>query len=292
MVENFLRPRDATEALGMLEANPRARFIAGGTYLLTGQFARESMDLVTLETVLPKAIGVEQASQGKLLCIGAGATIRDLLDSSLVPGQLKKACLSMVDRNIRNRATVGGNIGADKSCASLVPLFIALGAAYRCAGGKDVEAQAWHLGMRAAGSAIHAAKASGLAQRPPRLVLQVLVPLEDGRLAAFDRYSRTGCDLSVLTCAVSLRKQAGNFDPASLRICLGGLGPNAERYPGLEKDIAGLMKDGNLPSREGVEQAARRRLSARSDARGGAEFKVLRSAVLVADSLHALEVLA
>jgi hypothetical protein len=33
-------------------------------------------------------------------------------------------------------------------------------------------------------------------------------------------------------------------------------------------------------------------LFAKSDSRGGAEFKILRSAVLLADALHSLEVLA
>ena len=34
----------------------------------------------------------------------------------------------MVNRNTRNRATLGGNLGADKSCSSLIPILIVLGA--------------------------------------------------------------------------------------------------------------------------------------------------------------------
>jgi CO/xanthine dehydrogenase FAD-binding subunit len=295
MVENFMRPRDEAEALRIVQANSKARFLAGGTYLLTGQFIREPMDLVSLEAILPTTLSLEKTGQGKMLCIGAGASFQDLVDSPIVPSQIKKACQSMVDRNIRNRATVGGNIGADKSCASLVPLFISLGASYRCSGAKEMEAQAWHLWTRAARSAIQAAKSaktSGLAQASPSLVLEVRIPLQGETLCAFDRHSRTGCDLSILTCAVSIREKEGNLLPSSLRICMGGLGPHAERNPKLEEEIAGLFKGGILPSKESIEKTAQGCLFAKSDSRGGAEFKILRSAVLLADALHSLEVLA
>ncbi|TXT50591.1 MAG: putative selenate reductase FAD-binding subunit [Spirochaetes bacterium] len=286
MVETLLTPQDLGQALSMVRTDPAAAFLAGGTYLLTSQFSREKMNLISLDLVTPRSISREATKEGPFLSIGAGATFQDLLDSPIVPKQIKKACSSMVDRNIRNRATVGGNIGADKSCASLVPLFIALGSIYRCAEGMDVEAAAWHKKERVANPSALSAKAA------QRLVLQVLVPLGRNIFCAFARYSRTGCDLSVLTCAVSAKKKEGLIDPESLALCLGGLGPKAERYTSLERDLAASLVDGAIPDKGTIEALARSHFSPISDTRGSAEFKRLRAGILLADALHSLEALA
>ncbi|HEY9053371.1 MAG TPA: hypothetical protein VIO60_00990, partial [Rectinemataceae bacterium] len=75
----------------------------------------------------------------------------------------------------------------------------------------------------------------------------------------------------------------------SLRICLGGLGPKAARFPALEKAITDSAHGGSLPPKETIEEISCEHFSPRSDARGSAEFKRLRAAVLLADTLHAME---
>jgi len=272
MVESVARPESLDEAARMAAADPEALFLSGGTYLLAQGEVRSPLRLISIDRLLPRSIGIETSAGGVSLCISAGATFQDILDSPHVFPQLKAACLSMVDRNIRNRATVGGNIGAGKSCSSLIPLFIALDAVYLIQGGNRVRAAEWDA-----------------SDEGRRLIIGVEIPLVREVLCAFGRYSRTACDLSALTCAVAARQ---GMEAGSLRICLGGLGPKAARFPELERAIADHVQGGLLPSKEKIEEIAAARLFPRSDARGSAEFKRRRAAVLIADTLHSMEVLA
>jgi putative selenate reductase FAD-binding subunit len=290
MIEIFKKPDSAAQALELAQKNPEWKFIAGGTYLLTPQFSKEKLSLISIEGLVPTAISVEGTGHARYLSIGAGASFQDLLDSEIVPGHIKAACASMVDRNIRNRATLGGNIGADKSCASLVPLCIALGARYLCQDGSLIAAEEWHTSVRMSKSAIQAAKfLPATAPVPCPLVRSVHIPIAAFVLGAFERYSRTACDLSVLTCAISAVSSTQGIKPDSLRICIGGLGPWAERFLELEKTLAAAMDSRSLPSKEQIETIALGFFNPKSDARGSAEFKRIRAAALVADALHRLK---
>jgi len=119
------------------------------------------------------------------------------------------------------------------------------------------------------------------------LLLRVLVPVEEGRRAAYRRWNRVSCDLSVLGAAVSYELEASPrgspFGGAvrRLRIALGGLGPKARRFPALEA----LFQGRPLPSREEIEAAAAPLLKPIDDLRASAAFKRLRGAQLLADAL-------
>jgi CO/xanthine dehydrogenase FAD-binding subunit len=156
---------------------------------------------------------------------------------------LKSAALGMADRNIRNRATVGGNIGADKSCASLPPLFLAAGARYKLVGGQTVQAEAWH------GAAIH---------QNHEIIESVEIDFPREKLFAYGKYSRTSCDLAVITCAMSAYPGLdGTFK--DVKTAMGGL----SLHPRLFRDTEALVP--------------------LSDLRGSADYKRKRASVLLAE---------
>ncbi|HWQ08933.1 MAG TPA: FAD binding domain-containing protein, partial [Holophaga sp.] len=172
----------------------------------------------------------------------------------------KAAALGMNNRNTRNRATFGGNLGVNKSCGSFLPLLLVLDADLETSEGK-VPAVSW-LG------------------RPMGLVLEASMPLEPGRGIAYRRWARTSCDLAVLTAAVSLTLKGQTI--AGLRIAMGGLGPRARRFPELEA----LFEGRSLPAKEAIEAAAAPLFSPIDDLRASAAFKRLRAAALLADAIH------
>ncbi len=178
--------------------------------------------------------------------------------------------MTMANRNTRNRATVGGNLGANKSCASLVPLFLALGASLECRTGagpsRTVSAESWLAA-------------------PEGIVLSVSVPLAAGVLAAGSRASRTACDLATCTAAVAYRLEAGIVK--GLRVAMGGFGPRAACRP----DLSALFEGKSLPAKDAIEALALPLLSAKGDHRGSAAYKSRRGAVILADALHAAEAL-
>lgn len=281
MVTTLHRPHSPAEAIALLAGIPGSRPLAGGTWLLTSQFKDVPFEAVSVDGLLPsliERIPKEAGAGGSVLVrIGAGATFQDIVDSPASPAFLVATAGGMSDRNIRNRATAGGNIGANKSCASLIPAFMAAGARYRVLAAAEASAKAAEFLVSAGDWTLHS---------PFPLILSIEFDLEDGRYYACRRWSRTACDISVLTTAVSFRLEQGCVRDA--RIALGGAGPGAARFSLLETDLEGK----NLPEWEELERLVTRLLdspgsglSFRDDARGSAAFKRYRAACLVADAL-------
>lgn len=284
MVKTYFRPKNAREALDLLAREKNAVLLAGGTYLMTSQFAERPMAAIAISGIAPR--GIER--RGDTIAIGAGATFQDIVDSALLPEALRRAALGMADRNIRNRATAGGNIGADKSCASLVPFFLAAEARYDRFEAQPISAADWQqTAHQAAGGA---ATQTGPAEDEGPLsaagrgfIARIEFEAPPARRFAYGKYSRTSCDLALLTCAVSAEMEGPA--PRNLRIAMGGLSPHARRFPELET----LFEGRGLPSKAEIEATAAPLFSPMDDFRGSASFKRLRAAVLLADALSALE---
>jgi probable selenate reductase FAD-binding subunit len=271
-VRDYARAGSVEAALAAKRAEPRAAYLAGGTVLLAGDYQDKPQAVIDLGSALPRRIETE----GRALVLGAGATFQEIIEAQgAVPPCLVAAALTMVNRNTRNRATLGGNLGADKSCSSLIPLLLVLGAELELVSPASPSAQrldleSW-LMERESGS------------RASDLVLRVFVPLRAARLAAYRRWNRVSCDLSVLGAAVAYSLEGGKV--AGLRLALGGLGPKARRFPRLES----LFEGSPLPSREAIEAAVAALLEPIDDLRASAAFKRLRGAQLVADALGEAE---
>jgi putative selenate reductase FAD-binding subunit len=222
------------------------------------------MSAIAISSLLPHSIERTKDS----IIIGAGICFQDLADSNLVPKALKQAALGMANRNVRNRATVGGNIGADRSCSSLLPFFLAAEAVYHRAGTSEpaspIPAERWR-------------------EVPSGIITAVEFALPEGRTFAYGKYSRSACDLALIGCAVRADLGDGKLD--NLRIALGGLSAHAQRFLGLEASLEGK----EVPPRAELEAMAREHFSPIDDLRGSAAFKRRRAAVLLADLLDSLK---
>jgi probable selenate reductase FAD-binding subunit len=288
MVKSYSRPADLAAAIKLKAADPAARYLAGGTFLLAGDRRDKPEAVIDIGSILP--VGVDR--RGDDLVIGAGTTFQALADDPAAPAVLRRAALQMANRNVRNRATVGGNLGAGKTCASLVAPLLALDAKVAVA----VAASASAAGDSEALNEGVVPLSDWLAA-PEGLVVSARLKLPLGRRAANLRWGRTACDLSVITVAVAYtlsRTAVGGGSseaPALLldtRVVIGGLGPRARRFPEIEK----LLDLKPLPAKAEIEAAVAPLLSPIDDHRGSAAFKRLRAAALVADALHDAEVLA
>jgi probable selenate reductase FAD-binding subunit len=273
MVTKFLKPSDAAEALAMLAGEAGALPLAGGTFLLSSQFKDWPFTAVSVAGILPR--GIRRA--GSSIEIGANATFQDLSDSKVSPGFLRQAALGMASRNVRNRATAGGNAGANRSCSSLLPVLLVAECRLEMATARGRGSVAPEL-VRL-DEWIAAPEAFTRA-----LISSLSLEIEAARRYAYRRWSRTACDLAVLGAAVSYVLSPA-LSLQGLRIALGGLGPRARRFPELEE----LFEGAPLPGREEVEAAVAPLLAPISDARGSAAFKRLRAAALVADALASAE---
>ena len=258
MVKEFFKPATIDEALELL-AVPGSLALAGGTYALAFEARDKPERVVDISRAVPRSI----EKHGSVLVIGAGATFQEIIESSEAPAGIKAAAASMANRNTRNRATLGGNLGANKSCASLVPLLLALGA--------TVE-------VKSRGKPAAVMPLADWLARPEGLVVSAILPLVAGIRAASLRSSRTVCDIATSTAACAYRLEGDKL--TELHIALGGFGPHAALRP----DLANVFEGRPLPTKTDIERAVLPLLSARADQRGSAEYKCLR-----ADTLHAAE---
>ena len=59
-------------------------------------------------------------------------TLEDIRTSNILPESLKISASHVVNRNIRNIATIGGNISSNKSTSDMIGVLIALEAQLEC----------------------------------------------------------------------------------------------------------------------------------------------------------------
>jgi len=129
----FLQPRSLPEALAMKAEHPAAMPIAGGTDVMVeiNFDARRPDALLDLNQVTELA---RWAADGGLLRIGACVTYARLIGElgGALPS-LAMAARTVGSPQIRNRGTIGGNLGAASPAGDCHPVLLACGAVVEAA---------------------------------------------------------------------------------------------------------------------------------------------------------------
>lgn len=244
---------------------PHARLLAGGTDLLvdlkTGRAStRHLVSLNRIEALR----GISESEEW--LRIGALTTIAELGRSGLIREKyapLLDAALQMAARQIRNMATVGGNITAGVPCADLPPILSAMHATvtlWSPDGERTVALDSFHTGPRET------------VRRPAEVLTAIHVPkLAPGFGAAYARFAqRDGNAIAVAGVAASLLL-AGDGTVREARVVLNAVAP----IPKLVRE-AGDALSGRPPDDEAFRVAAAAARDAAepiTDVRGSAEFR-------------------
>ncbi|MFN4013916.1 MAG: FAD binding domain-containing protein [Reyranella sp.] len=121
----FLPANSLDEALAAKEENSAAAFIAGGTSLVPDRHVHEPAGYISLRRI-PALQEIERRTDG--LFVGAGCTIATLIRDPLVAraSLLVQAGRATATRQVRSRATIGGNIAVALADRSLPPSLLAL----------------------------------------------------------------------------------------------------------------------------------------------------------------------
>ncbi|MGD9114682.1 MAG: FAD binding domain-containing protein [Desulfobacterales bacterium] len=261
MIQEFFKPRTIDEALELKKKyKDEAVFIAGGTDVN----CRDS----TYE--IEKVIGIEQLKLNQILkthselSIGAGVTIQELIDSQKIPDQLTTAAQHFVNRNIRNIATVGGNIASNNSTSNLTPILIAL----------DAE-------LKIGGAAAPVPVYEYVTQEMTRLIEGIIISSENlTKTYSLRKFSRTANDISIITAAVTFNSQ--NEKLSNVRVAVGGVGKHVVRLTELENKLEG----NKLLAPAEIEDTVKNIVAPVTDIRGGVEFKKYMAGILISDCFH------
>ncbi|NQU38261.1 MAG: FAD binding domain-containing protein [Actinobacteria bacterium] len=122
-------PRTLNEAVAAKKDHPQARYVAGGTHLVGDEARRgePSAAYISLRRV-PELTSF--SVDGERIRVGAAVTIaqlRTLSETESVP-VITQASRGLASRQIRERATVGGNLCTLAPDRTLPPCFLALDA--------------------------------------------------------------------------------------------------------------------------------------------------------------------
>jgi xanthine dehydrogenase molybdopterin binding subunit/xanthine dehydrogenase small subunit len=126
--ERFFRPATLAEALTLRRDHPEARFIVGATELgleITKRY-KKFETLISLEAI-PELKQIVRTETG--WSIGAAATLTDIDDTlgAEMP-EMRKMLRVFGSRQIRNRATMGGNIVTASPIGDSAPVLLAMDA--------------------------------------------------------------------------------------------------------------------------------------------------------------------
>jgi CO/xanthine dehydrogenase FAD-binding subunit len=224
---DFLQPAGWTEALAAKAAFPDALPIAGGTDVMVElNFDRRRppalLDLTRVTEL------TEWTSDGPTLRVGAGVTYRRLIDElgGRLPG-LAIASRTVGSPQIRNRGTVGGNLGSASPAGDALPPLLAAGAVVEVAstrGVRQVPIAEFFTGP----------KRSVLA--PDELIAAVLVPPAPGPQQFAKIGTRNAMVIAVCSFALALdpvRRQVGTG--------IGSAAPTPRRAVAAEEWLAGEL---------------------------------------------------
>jgi len=262
MIREYHAPATVTEAVTIQERfAASAVFLAGGTEVNSGAFRLPAERVISLKHL---GLGHIRVTETELV-MGACCTVQQLIDSADVPECIKEAGRHIANRNIRNVATIGGQIGCNKSCGNLLPVLVVL------------EAVA-DVAQRGASDSIPVR--DYLADERRELITDVRIPTSQlCRAIAVERYSRTTNDLSILTAAVALTMADGVVE--TVHIAAGGVAKHVIRLEAVEEALRGEP----LPGRQAVERLVASNVSPIADIRGSVEFKRHLAGVLVAKTV-------
>ncbi|HEX5611116.1 MAG TPA: xanthine dehydrogenase family protein subunit M [Burkholderiales bacterium] len=269
-IERYVAPRTLDEAAGLLRGG-NVTLLAGGTDLMPQTQAGRAQFQPVLMNLrrVPELTGIEQ--RGDAIRIGALTTITQLMQSALVRerlGVLWQACDHFASDQIRNAATLGGNVcNASPAGDTLVPLLV-LDARILLARKPNGAALQWR--------AIPAAEfftGPGKTKRAPfELLAAIEIPLP---AAAFyqDFYklgTRPGLDISGISIGLGAVREANRL--RGVRVAFGAVAPTPIRAPRTESLLEGKPLD--AATIEAAAEAAAAEVHPISDVRASAWYRV------------------
>jgi CO/xanthine dehydrogenase FAD-binding subunit len=227
---DFLQPRSLADAITAKAEFPGALPIAGGTDVMVeiNFDTRRPAALLDLNRV--PELTSWQLRDG-LVHLGAGVTYTRLITElgGLLPG-LAMAARTVGSPQIRNRGTVGGNLGAASPAGDCHPVLLAAGAAVEATsvrGSRMIPAAEFFTGP----------KRNALAA--DELITSVLMPAAAGPQQFAKIGTRNAMVIAVCAFALDLR-------PPAVGTGIGSAGPTPLRAPAAEEFLAGALAESGL----------------------------------------------
>jgi xanthine dehydrogenase FAD-binding subunit len=291
-IEKYAKAGSVAEAVRLLAMDGSARLIAGGTDVLVKlREGHEGYSSIVDIHGLAELRGISLEGDGSLR-LGAGVTFTDLMESELVASRAPMLCemsAMVAGPQIRNVATIGGNIANGAVSADSVPPLLVLDASLEIAGPTGVRSTpllGFHTGP------------GRVALERGEVLTAVIVPQapggarggEDGQAgtgsavapgqagdggagfgAHYIKYAaREAMDIAATCCAASALVENGRF--TFIRLAYGVAAPTPVRCPAAEGAAKG--QPATAATLDAVKRAVEADVKPRTSWRAPADFRL------------------
>ena len=223
-IKGYYDAETVSEATALLADNPNMKLIAGGTDVLIKMHGGQLEDAELLSLRKIKSLESISVAEDGTIVIGAMATFSMIFHNPMLKDLipiLTEAAISMGGPQIRNIATIGGNVCNGATSADSASSLFALNAHLKLQdknGERVVPIREFYLGP------------GKVALNPGEILTEILIAPEDykGFGGQYIKFAmREAVDMATLGVAVVCKVQSGNFD--EVRIGLGVAGPTPLR---------------------------------------------------------------
>jgi len=263
---DYFEPKTITEALSVLaKYGEHANVIAGGTDVMVDMKYKEEPGCLVNIKKIPGLDTIQE--NGASLQMGPLVTIRDIETSRLVRERLPllwESCHQFASLQIRNTATIGGNIcRASPSGETLAPL-LALEAKAKLAFRDGEKTEAFSSFFQGPGK-------TSLGSKGLLTEIEIPYPPKGSHGVYLKHAVRGAMDIAMVGVAVLITADAGNSSLQDVRIALGAVAPTPIRATKTEAMLRGRSLTAAL-----VKEAATLAASESSpitDQRSSAEYR-------------------
>ncbi|MFB3109201.1 MAG: xanthine dehydrogenase family protein subunit M, partial [Candidatus Binatia bacterium] len=260
------QPSSVNEASEILrDRGPGGHFLAGGTDLIIAikEKGLAPKYLVDLKRI-PSLSDIREQPDGGL-SIGALTTMRQVETSPIIVTRLPFLAQSAAEVGsiqIRNRATIGGNMANATPSADVAPALLALEAKARVAGRSGERVMGLEQFFRGPGETV---------MELGEILLAILIPpIQAGLVGEYIKFSpREMMDLATIGVAVTLVLSGKRCE--QVRIALGAVAPTPMRARKAEAVLSGQILTEELAEKAGHE--ASMECKPISDVRSSAEYR-------------------
>lgn len=278
----YVQAHSAQDAVRLLaEYGESARLFAGGTDVLVAMKggALQPKYLIDIKGISPLG-SITQTDQG--IDIGALTTLNALIESPLLKdgmSVLADAAETIGSYQVRNRATIGGNLCNASPSADMVPALLCLDASVSIAQAGDVKTvplDEFFFGPR---------KTVLTRLGQPAILTHIHVPrIERKFKTVYLKHSvRNALDLAIVGVGVKLEREGNGY--AGIRVALGGVAPTPVRARKTEEFLARQQRLDEDAIAEALNLIAGE-ISPISDVRASAEYRLAMTQLLVKRGLQ------
>ena len=272
---NYYRVESLNEALDLISRLDDFKVLAGGTDLI--------IDLKVRRYTVKNIVDISRikelsyiADDGDKIRIGALTKLQAIAESPVVKEKapvLAEAVREMASWQVRNIATIGGNLCNASPAADTAPPLLVFEAKLKIVGSNGERVVPINEFFLGPGKTV---------LQPNEILTEIQIPYQpEGTSSAFIKIARVAMDLAKVNVAVALRTEGSVI--RWVRIALGAVAPTPIRAYKTEEFLVG--KEFNEENLEKAAEIVKTEVKPITDIRSTAEYRREVSGVIVKDAL-------